>query len=183
MVDKKQLRKMIMQQLTEMPSEQYTSHSEKLASQLFLTSHWQQSKVVALTISRFPEVDTFPIINKAWSEGKQVAIPKCLPKTREMDFRIFSSYDNLEVVYSGLQEPVVDKTKSVRPCEIDLLIVPGVAYTLKGDRIGFGGGYYDRYLVDYNGFTLSLAFQEQVVNNIPIDHHDLPVQKIITIME
>lgn len=183
MVDKKQLRKKIMQQLTAMTNEQYTSLSAKLASQLFLTSHWQQSKVVALTISRFPEVDTFPIINQAWSEGKQVAIPKCLPKTKEMDFRIFSSYDNLEVVYSGLQEPVKDKTKSVQPSEIDLLIVPGVAYTLKGDRIGFGGGYYDRYLVDYNGVTLSLAFPEQVVNKMPLDPHDLPVQKIITVTE
>jgi 5-formyltetrahydrofolate cyclo-ligase len=63
---------------------------------------------------------------------------------------------------------------------IDLMIVPGLAYTREGYRLGFGGGYYDRYLQNYHGKTISLAFNEQLVPNFLVEEHDIPVSEIIT---
>jgi 5-formyltetrahydrofolate cyclo-ligase len=80
----------------------------------------------------------------------------------------------------GLFEPITDETLSVKKNEIDLQIVPGLVFSDEGYRIGFGGGYYDRYMSDYNGATLSLAFVTQTSHKIPVEGHDIPVSKIIT---
>ncbi|MDP4171615.1 MAG: 5-formyltetrahydrofolate cyclo-ligase, partial [Bacillota bacterium] len=64
--------------------------------------------------------------------------------------------------------------------QIDLQIVPGLAFDTAGFRLGFGGGYYDRYLKEFTGVTLSLAFVPQIIGNLPIEPHDIPVSKIIT---
>ena len=93
-----------------------------------------------------PEVDTYQIIRKAWDEGKRIVTPKCLPKDRQMDFRVLDRFDQLESVYFGLLEPIESKTVRVDPEEIDLLIVPGMAFERRGFRMGVGGGYYDRFL-------------------------------------
>ena len=76
-------------------------------------------------------------------------------------FDLLLSYDNLETVYMDLLEPIIEETVSVAKNEIDLQIVPGVVFSDEGYRIGFGGGYYDRYIMDYKGATLSLAFECQ----------------------
>ena len=113
-------------------------------------------------------------------KGKQIVIPKCLPKERKMDFRKLERFDQLESVYSGLLEPIESKTNLVEPSDIDLLIVPGIAFDSEGFRMGFGGGYYDRFLQSFKGNTVSLAFQEQIVSDLPKEDHDIPVEKIIT---
>ena len=107
-------------------------------------------------------------------------MPKCENQTRDMDFRIINSYDDLEKVYLDLQEPIIAESESVKKDEIDLQIVPGVVYADNGFRIGFGGGYYDRYLIDFTGDMVSLAFEIQTDQMIPFEDHDIPVQKIFT---
>ena len=97
-----------------------------------------------------------------------------------MDFRKLERFDQLESVYSGLLEPIESKTNLVEPSDIDLLIVPGIAFDSEGFRMGFGGGYYDRFLQSFKGNTVSLAFREQIVSNLPKEDHDIPVEKIIT---
>ena len=106
---------------------------------------------IGVTISRFPEVDTQPIIEAAWKWENKIAVPKCIRETKEMDFRLLTSFDELETVYMDLLEPIVEQTESMGKEEIDLQIVPGVVFSNEGYRIGFGGGYYDRYLKDYKG--------------------------------
>ena len=125
-------------------------------------------------------MDTRPIIEAAWKLGKKIAVPKCENQTREMDFRLINSYDNLEKVYFDLQEPIIKETVSIKKDDIDLQIVPGVVYASNGYRIGFGGGYYDRYLIDYKGDMVSLAFEKQTGQAVPFEAHDIPVQKIFT---
>ena len=75
------------------------------------------------------EVNTYPIIEKAWEEGKKIVVPKCNKGTRTMSFRQISNLNQLETVYMNLREPIPALTEEVNACEIDLLIVPGVAYT------------------------------------------------------
>ena len=160
--------------------EVYNEKSARIANNLFQTDEWKQAKTIGITISIFPEVDTYSIIHKAWEEDKQVAVVKCVPKTRSMDFYVIESFDQTEKGYSGLIEPLPEKATKIEPSQIDLIFVPGVAYSKAGFRLGFGGGYYDRFLPTYNGPTLSLAFEEQIVPEVPVEEHDFKVQKIVS---
>ncbi|MGP1910226.1 5-formyltetrahydrofolate cyclo-ligase [Metabacillus sp. JX24] len=177
---KKTLRKQMLDQMSEMNPDTYRSLCGRIHKQLFQSSCWKDSKTIGITISRGMEVDTNSIIEKALQMNKRVAIPRCLPKTREMEFRTYTSEDQLEIVYYGLKEPAVSKTSLVTPDEMDLLFVPGVCFSKLGYRIGYGGGYYDRYLPSFGGMTVSLAFSEQILPELPAEHHDIPVRKIIT---
>ncbi|MGP7816241.1 5-formyltetrahydrofolate cyclo-ligase [Niallia sp. 01092] len=154
--------------------------SQQIAENLYKDSSFIQANSIGITISNYPEVNTYSIIRTCWQLGKTVSVPKCLPKTKEMIFRKIETFEQLEKVYSNLYEPVEHITEATDHHEMDLLIVPGLAYTKSGYRIGFGGGYYDRYLQKYSGITVSLAFQKQIVEKLPIEPHDQPVSKIIT---
>jgi 5-formyltetrahydrofolate cyclo-ligase len=178
--EKKQLRRQLKEELSALSLPLYEHWSFQIAQQLYKDEFWEKAATVAITISRFPEVDTWQIIRKAWEQGKRIVIPKCEAKSRTMDFRELTVFSQLESVYFGLLEPIVSETSSVPAEEIDLVIVPGAAYARSGYRLGFGGGYYDRFLANYHGNTLSLAFEKQLINSLPIERHDIPVRKIIS---
>jgi 5-formyltetrahydrofolate cyclo-ligase len=177
---KKNLRKSIKAKLSELSLPQYEDQSYKIAQQLFLTEDWIEAATVAVTVSKVPEVDTFQIIRKGWEQGKRMVVPKCEPNTRKLDFRELKHFSELESVFYGLFEPIVSETISVNPDDIDLVVVPGLAFSKNGYRLGFGGGYYDRFLANYQGKRISLAFKDQIVSEIPVESHDIPVEKIIT---
>ena len=178
--EKVRLRKQILEHMNSLSTEQYKTLSEQIVFSLYEQREWEEAETIGITLSMEHEVNTYIIIEKAWQEGKKVVVPKCNRKTRTMTFRQIVNFDQLETVYMNLREPIPVLTKEVEANEIDLLIVPGVAYTRRGERIGYGGGYYDRYLVRYKGKTLSLAFDFQIVNDIPTEPFDQNVQKIIT---
>lgn len=179
MDEKKELRKQVKDELTALKLPLYEEWSLGIARQLYEDEDWKNASTVAITISRSPEVDTFQIIRKAWEQGKRVVIPKCESESRSMDFRQLTRFTQLESVYFGLYEPIVSETESVNQEDIDLVIVPGLAFDKSGYRLGFGGGYYDRFLANYHGKKLSLAFEKQIVNHVPREKHDIPVGKII----
>ncbi|MFC0415684.1 5-formyltetrahydrofolate cyclo-ligase [Cytobacillus solani] len=179
--EKQMIRKQIMDKLAKIEKPQYEHDSYEIAQLLFRDALWKEARTVGVTISKSPEVDTYQIIRKAWEEGKRVVIPKCLPRNKEMVFRTLTKFNQVESVYYGLLEPIETVTKEVPANEIDLIIVPGLAFTQNGYRVGFGGGYYDRYLASFTGQTISLAFTPQLVTELPIEGHDIPVNKIITV--
>lgn len=180
MTSKRFLRSSLQQDLQQKPQQQYEIQSNQIATRLFKTEEWKDATTVAITISRAPEVDTYPIICEAWQTGKTIVVPKCHKQTRTMTFHIIQSFEQLESVFFGLLEPIVSQTVEVYKSQIDLVVVPGLGYTTKGYRIGFGGGYYDRFLRDYEGKTISLAFPEQIKPSLPLEPHDIPVKKLIT---
>lgn len=174
------VRKQMKEKLGRLSKPLYEDYSYKIANALFEDTDWEQANVIGITVSKQTEVDTYQIIRKAWELGKQVVIPKCIPSKRELTFRTLTEFSQLESVFYGLLEPIEALTTATSSKNIDLLIVPGLAYTTKGYRLGFGGGYYDRFLSGFTGKTLSLAFNFQVIPQFTIEKHDLPVSKIIT---
>ncbi|MED2843156.1 5-formyltetrahydrofolate cyclo-ligase [Bacillus toyonensis] len=178
--EKIRLRKQIIEHMNSLSEEQYATLSEQIAVSLYAQKEWVEAETIGITLSMENEVNTYPIIEKAWGEGKKVVVPKCNTGTRTMSFRQISNFDQLETVYMHLREPIPSLTEEVNADEINLQIVPGVAYTERGERIGYGGGYYDRYLVRYKGKTLSLAYDFQMVKQIPVEPFDKNVEKIIT---
>lgn len=177
---KKLMRNAMREKLTFLDEVAYTNYSKQIED-LFL-QHVAASNVstIGITISNFPEVDTWSIIKHLWNLGKNVVVPKCSPIDRSMVFYQIQNFDQLEQVYMHLLEPNPQMSKAVTPQEIDMLVVPGIVYSEKGYRIGYGGGYYDRFLMNFKGDTLSLAFDIQVVKYVEYDVFDLPVDKIIT---
>lgn len=180
MKEKKQIRKEMQRQLANLSKPVYEHFSYQIAQRLFAESFWKDANTISITISRMPEVDTYQIIRRAWEEKKTVVVPKCYPANRTMKFRVLKAFNELESVFYGLFEPIEKVTDEVGRKDIDLMIVPGLAFTKRGERLGFGGGYYDRYLEEYGGRKISLAFQQQIVSSLPVERHDILLHKIIT---
>ncbi|ARJ37418.1 5-formyltetrahydrofolate cyclo-ligase [Sporosarcina sp. P21c] len=179
-MEKQHLRKQVIQQLHQLTPSDHERKSAIIVEKVLASDEFKYAKTIGITLSRFPEVDTHRLIEIAWQSGKRVAIPRCISSTREMDFRLIDSFDQTEVVYMDLKEPKIEVTESINPQEIDLQIVPGVVYSETGYRIGFGGGYYDRYLINFPFETISLAFDCQIRHNIAREPHDIPVSYIYT---
>jgi len=179
-MEKKILRAEAKKRLESLSDQEKKAYSQKIAATLFDLPVWRNAKVIGITISRGDEVNTSPIIERAWCEGKQVCVPKCYSADKRMEFRELQSFEQLESVYFGLLEPIESLTKKVSPEEIELMIVPGVCFARNGYRIGYGGGYYDRYLQHFSRHTISLAYNVQMIETVPHEKHDIPVQMIIT---
>ncbi|MBN8190949.1 5-formyltetrahydrofolate cyclo-ligase [Bacillus sp. NTK074B] len=179
-MSKKERRKSQLQTLKSIDHITFQQKCFQIEQRLFLSPQWKNSQTVALTISKTPEVNTWNIIKRGWEEGKTVVVPKCLPENRQLIFYHLHHFHQLEQSYFNLYEPVPEKATTVQNESIELMIVPGLSYTITGYRLGFGGGYYDRLLSTYSGTTMSLAFEEQIVDTLPVEPFDMQVSTILT---
>ncbi|MBO0995242.1 5-formyltetrahydrofolate cyclo-ligase [Bacillus sp. SD088] len=179
-MEKETLRRKMLQALRELDSLQHAQLSYQIGERLYHTNEWKKARTIGITVSRFPEVDTWPIIRMAWRQGKIISIPKSDPIQKVMSFYQLETFLQMEKGYSRLYEPIPEETRLQPKNEIDLLIVPGLTFTKEGYRLGYGGGFYDRFLGDYHRDTMALAFMRQINERIPIEPFDLPVQKIVT---
>lgn len=150
---------------------------DKILNDFYQSSLWKESAVVATTLSMPIEFNTEKLIEKALEEGKTISIPKTFGKG-QMAFFNYKIGDELERTTFGVLEPV--KEELITKDKIDLLIVPGVAFNDLGFRVGFGGGFYDRYLADFKGKTCSLVLPQQLNNEFKPEEHDLAVAKMFT---
>ncbi|MEG0451059.1 MAG: 5-formyltetrahydrofolate cyclo-ligase [Lysinibacillus sp.] len=179
-MNKEEQRKEVLNSLKEMPTITYREQSFKIAKKFLQESTIIDANTIALTISNMPEVDTVHLIEALWQLGKTVVVPKCNSKKKSMDFYAIEDFSQLETVYMHLREPIPAVTHLVEANDIDVMVVPGVAFDKKGYRIGYGGGYYDRYVVKYSGQLISLIFDEQLCEKVPTEVHDCPVDIILT---
>ncbi|ELK46214.1 5-formyltetrahydrofolate cyclo-ligase [Halobacillus sp. ACCC02827] len=147
---------------------------------LFRSSLWKTADVIGVTLSQAHEWSTKGIIEEGWRDDKTIVIPKCFPDTKQMAFYRLEDYDQLEKVYFGLLEPDPERAEMVDKMQIDLLLVPGLLYDAEGYRIGYGGGYYDRFLEDFRGTTMMMAAEMQQQERLPIESYDQPVHYILT---
>ncbi len=167
-------------QLGEISAEEREHLDNKVLEQLVTYQPYLNAGTIGLTVAMKHEINTTKIIERAWNDGKKVAVPKCHPESKQMIFHYLTNWNQLETVYFGLKEPKEEETPVCPNREIDLLLVPGLIFDRKGFRIGFGGGYYDRYLQEYSNETVSLAYEIQLVEAVPVESFDIPVQTIIS---
>lgn len=178
---KESIRKAMNVAFAQMDEKRHQEISNELQTVLFRSELWKKAKSIGVYLSIGNEWDTRNIVNQALYEGKHVAVPKTIPKTKELIFYEMTDWTQImDKGYFGLNEPNVEMTKPMHKDQIELLIVPGLIFTPTGYRIGFGGGYYDRYLVDYIHPTASLTHTKQFVDSFPIEPFDLPVQYLVT---
>ena len=174
------LRKSMMKKLAELREDERKEISRELALHFFETDLWKESETIGIYLSFGNEWNTQNIIEKAWQEGKEVVIPKTIPDVKEMNFYQIDSFSEVKEGHFGIQEPIIERTIYTDKHAIDLLVVPGLIFSKDGYRIGFGGGYYDRFLTDFIHPTISLVWSEQLVDYLPTNQYDLPVQYILT---
>ena len=172
---KSELRKQVLHEMKAISQEQKQFIDQALTEQLLQHPFYQEAKVIATYLSFPHEFQTQGLIEQALRDCKKVLIPKTYPKGR-MDFVVYDPQQLVKTSF-GLLEPQGD-LEVVDVSQIDLIHVPGLAFSKEGYRIGYGGGYYDRYLKHFSGNTLSTVYPCQIRDFIPEDH-DIPVQEVL----
>ncbi|PMB99732.1 MULTISPECIES: 5-formyltetrahydrofolate cyclo-ligase [Streptococcus] len=172
---KAELRKQVLQEMKAISREQKQAIDQALTEGLLQHPFYQEANTIATYLSFPHEFQTQGLIEQALKDGKKVLIPKTYPKGR-MDFVVYNPQQLVKTSF-GLLEPQGD-LEVVDVSQIDLIHVPGLAFTREGYRIGYGGGYYDRYLKHFPGHTLSTVYPCQIQDFIP-ENHDIPVQEVL----
>ncbi|MPM47880.1 putative protein YqgN [bioreactor metagenome] len=145
------------------------------------TELYKNARNIFIYISFSNEINTINIIKKALEDKKDVFIPKIYKTNKSMKAIKLNSFDDLKKNSMGILEPI-DDSKYIEKENIDLIVVPGVVFDKDCNRIGYGGGYYDRYLKDiaYKNNKVVLAYDLQVIDKIENEKHDIKVDYIIT---
>ena len=172
---KSKLRKQVLQEMKALSQEQKQAMDRALTKRFLNHPFYQEAKTIATYLSFPHEFQTQELIEQALKDGKKVLIPKTYPKGR-MEFVVYNPQQLAKTSF-GLLEPQGD-LEVVEPSQIDLIHVPGLAFTTEGYRIGYGGGYYDRYLEHFAGHTMSTIYPCQV-QEFNFENHDIPVQEVL----
>ena len=139
-----------------------------------------KADLVLTYVSYRDETDTLKLLEYLLAEGKATAVPRCR-KQGQMDFFLIKSFDDLKPSFMGIPEPEYDVTRLVHDFTGALCIVPGTAFDLKGNRTGYGGGYYDRFLSREKDVTpAGICYSPLVFDTVPSEPHDISVDYIIT---
>lgn len=148
---------------------------QAISQALFNDPYWKKAKTIAITKPLDFEFDTHILLDKGLLEEKQVLMP-ITGSDRQLTFHSVTSETKFEKTAFGVAEPVAAPVVAAE--KIDLLVVPGIVFTHEGFRIGFGGGFYDRFIQNYHGETCSLVFSEQIQENWQPESFDLPVKRL-----
>ena len=154
--------------------------SAAIAGRLTRLELWAEASVVHCYVGSLPgEVRTGSLIASAWAEGRCVQCPRVRPHG-QLEHHEVSEREQLAASAFGLLEPDPERAPPADPSAADLIIVPGVAFDARGARLGMGGGYYDRFLAECSAPTVGLAFEMQLLDEIPQAAHDRSVGVIVT---
>ena len=178
---KVKVRKEILRKLNLQAREEVLNKSKRIREKLFSLPEFKTAKFVMLYASRDEEVSTDAMIDGALKMGKRMALPRCTSLGTLVPKEITDRKSDLEKGTYQIYEP----RKHLRDTQledIDLVIVPGVAFDKENRRLGRGKGYYDRFLkkLPRSKISIGLAFDFQIVEDLPEDSHDIPVSKVIT---
>ncbi len=131
-------------------------------------------------VSRKDEVDTLKIIQKALLDNKRVAVPKCIPHKIALEFYEIKNMSDLEKGHYGILEPNKDKCKKINPHFYSICIVPAISFDIEGFRIGFGKGYYDRFLEKFEGLKIGITYSLLITKKLPRGRFDQNIELIVS---
>lgn len=179
---KLQIRREILNIRNSIDESQRILKSKIILNKLYRLSEFKKSKKILFYVSFGSEVNTIDAIKKTLSINKLVILPKVDSKNRNLKLYQIDKIEDISPGYKNIFEPLEIEDKFFRITDIDLIIVPGVAFDPYGNRLGYGGGYYDIVLSrkNVNTKTIALAFEEQLVELLPTEEHDIKVDIIIT---
>ena len=175
-MDKKVLRRAIREQKRAMTEAEIVSRSEKLGALFVNSEAYRTAKTIYGYLPYNQEVRTVPMLAQALRDGKKVAVPKIYGDT--MKFLYLDDLSLVEKNEMGIPEPIADEP--VAEDKTALVLMPGLAFTKDGDRMGYGGGFYDRFLAEEPDHpTLALCYEFQIVDSLPTEEFDIPVDTVL----
>ncbi len=178
---KDKLRKELIKNRKSLSRTEVLAKSNQIKNRLFELDDFKKSSVVLFYVSYGNEVYTHAMIKECLKNGKKIIIPISNIEKRSLILSELNNWNDLEPGSYNILEPKLDKIIEVPIESIDIIIVPGVGFDEHGCRIGHGAGYYDKLLNEsINAIHIGLAFEIQIVEKVPIESHDLPVDIIIT---
>ena len=175
-MDKTALRKQIREKKRAMTEAEIQEASARLGELFAASEAYRQAKSIYGYLPYNQEVRTVPMLERAIRDGKRVAVPKCYGD--EMRFIWMEDLSKVEKGYAGIPEPVEDGP--VAEDKTALVLMPGLAFDPEGHRIGYGGGFYDRFLAQEPEHpTLALCYAFQMVEDRPTEDYDIPVDCVL----
>lgn len=183
---KRELRARLKAIRKDLGAERRAQLDEAIQANVVALAEFAEAEVVLAYLDFGPEVRTRGIIRAAWDAGKVVALPWCVPGTHEMRWFKVTSFDDLVRSKLGMDEPVPDSANEqlLTTGERMLALVPGLTFDPHGNRMGYGGGFYDTFNATFGGTGVGLCREAQMSEDLcgegVIDSHDLPVQIVVT---
>lgn len=176
-MNKSELRRMIRDQKRAMTERQIEEASRQLGEKFACCEQYRRAKTIYGYMPYNQEVQTIPMLERAMQEGKQVAVPKVYGDT--MKFILVTDLTKMEKSDFGIPEPIADGPVANDPTA--LVLMPGLAFTARGDRMGYGGGYYDKFLsAEPDHPTVALCYDFQLLPSLPTEEYDIPVDLVLT---
>lgn len=183
-VTKEILRKQIYYTRNQLHSKEWQNRSTTIHNHLLQSSIWQKAAHVALYSSFQAEVDTQQLIQVGLEQQKSIYLPKSNAQNKEMRFYQIDGLHQLQPGSFGILEPQSSNASPLDPAQLELLICPGLVFDFLGNRIGYGGGFYDRFLEQHRGYsftTCALAFHFQVMQEkLEPEPYDIAMDWIVT---
>ena len=178
---KSKLRKEILRRRQALGEDARAERSARIVERVEQDPDWKAAKVVCVYVWFKDEVQTDALILSAWQDGKTVCVPRCGKDGEDkIVLHEIRSFDDLAPGAYGIREPIPDKTNVVAIADVDAFIVPGVAFDRQGNRLGWGGGFYDWTLSRANrAKKIALAFSCQIVDAIPTEPQDIKMDKVV----
>ncbi len=182
MPTKKSLREEMRSKLLSQSPEERAAKSRLIRGKLFKEALFKKAACVCFYVSLPTEVDTSAIIDDALVMGKRVVVPLSDLENKEVKLYQIKDRSDLREGAWRVLEPIPEKTRAVAAEEVDCVIVPGIAFDKRNNRLGRGRGFYDRFLQAFGAETpkIGLAFSFQVVQEVPHESHDVPLDLILT---
>ena len=175
-MDKTELRREIRARKRAMTEVEIEERSARLAQLFFASGAYQNAKTIYGYLPYNQEVRTVPMLERALKDGKKVAVPKVYGE--EMKFLYLDDLTAVAKGYAGIPEPIADEP--VAHDETALVLMPGLAFDPQGHRIGYGGGFYDKFLAaEPNHPTLALCYEFQMLPKLDVEDHDIPVDMVL----
>ena len=175
-MDKKELRRAIRERKRAMTLDEIESRSRKLGELFAASEAYQKARTIYGYLPYNQEVRTVPMLERALAEGKRVAVPKCYGD--EMKFIYLDDLTQVEKGYAGIPEPIADGPIADDPQA--LVLMPGLAFDPAGHPIGYGGGFYDKFLAQEPEHpTLALCYEFQMLEHLETEEFDVPVDTVL----
>lgn len=179
---KKRLRAVCRKRRSALDQKQTTTGSRAIVERVCGLEEYLRARLVHTYVSsKENEVDTWGLIQRCLEEGRRIAVPVVQRNSRRLRHAEIESLDQLEPGFWGLYEPRPDHGVWVEDLdEIDLVVVPGVAFDPSGRRLGMGGGFYDRFLRRVKAPKVGLTYDCLLLDDLPVEEHDVPVEIVVT---
>lgn len=181
MMEKEQLRNHIKTIRNSMTANEKMEYDEAIYNKVINSDYYSKSKTIFIYVSFGSEVDTHRIIKHGLENNKIICVPKIINKAKGMKAVRINTMKELKANSFGILEPQTF-LNTINPEEIDLMLIPGLAFDKKGGRLGYGAAYYDRFIkcARKNIYKIGLAYHFQLVSEILMEEHDMAIDDVIT---